>query len=85
MKFCKRKNTYLQYFYCQLKKKMKMKKIPKKTKSILEKINKGNAHENGSSSALENNDNTKNQNQGETGKAIQMNEHSNKDINTEKK
>jgi hypothetical protein len=64
---------------------MKMKKIPKKTKSILEKINKGNAHENGSSSALENNGNNKNPNQGETGKAIQMNEHSNKDINTEKK
>ena len=64
---------------------MKMKKIPKKTKSILEKINKGNAHENESASALENNDNNKNPNQGETGKAIQMNKHSNKDINTEKK
>ena len=64
---------------------MKMKKTPKKTKSILEKINKGNAHENESSPALENNDNNKNRNQGETGKAIQMNEHSNKHINTEKK
>jgi hypothetical protein len=64
---------------------MKMKKIAKKTNSILEKINKGNAHENGSPSALENNGNNKNPNQGETGKAIQMNEHSNKDVNTEKK
>ena len=55
------------------------------TDSVLEKINTGNALENESSPALEDANQNTNPNQGETGKALQMNEHSNKDINRDKK
>lgn len=67
-----------------------MKKENKKAKkqhtdSVLEKINTGDALENESSSLLEDANQNTNPNKGETGKALQMNEHSNKDINKDKK
>jgi hypothetical protein len=55
------------------------------TNSVFEKINASNAHEKESSSAIEYSGKNKNRNKCETGKALQINEQSNKGIDTYKK
>ena len=55
------------------------------TDSVLEKMNTGDALENEFSSLLEDANQNTNPNKAETGNALQMNEHSNKDINKDKK